>query len=103
MYNGAKTEFEKVLGQTIAPSHEPEYGTLLMYSEYYIAISSLRLGLEDADLMVTEFIKKHKPDPIAEKANLEVANYHFDQKIMTSGTLCYYKFMDTRGLSQEMI
>ncbi len=101
VYNGAKTEFEKVLADHRA-SHEPEYGTLLMYSEYYIAISSLRLGLEDADLMVTEFIKKHKPDPIAEKANLEVANYHFDQKNYDEA-IRYYKLMDTRGLSQEMI
>lgn len=96
VYVAARKEFETVLKEQRL-SFEPEYKTLHLYAEYYSAISALRLKLEDADLMVTEFIKKNRPDPIAEKANLEVANYHFDQKNYTDA-LIYYKLMDTRGM-----
>jgi tetratricopeptide (TPR) repeat protein len=101
VYIAAKKEFETVLTDPHL-SVEPEYKTLLLYSEYYSAISSLRMKMEDADLMVTEFIKRHRPDPIAEKANLEVANFHFDQKNYNDA-LVYYKLMDTRGLPADML
>lgn len=101
VYSGAKKEFQQVL-EDQRLSFEPEYQTLRTYSEYYSAISSLRLKLDEADLMVTEFIKKHRPDPIAEKANLEVANYYFDQKNYERA-LAFYKIMDTRGLPNESL
>ncbi len=101
VYMASKKEFEAVLNDPHL-SFEPEYSTLKMYAEYYSAISALRMKLESSDLMVTEFIKKHRPDPIAEKANLEVANYHFDQKNYNEA-LVYYKLMDTRGMPAETL
>ncbi len=99
VYGAAKKEFETVLSDPRL-SFEPEYRTLHMYAEYYSAISALRMKLESSDLMVTEFIKKYRPDPIANKANLEVANFHFDQKNYNEA-LIYYKLMDTRGMTAE--
>lgn len=101
VYIAAKKEFESVLNDSHL-TMEPEYKTIQLYSEYYSAISSLRMKMEDADLAVTEFIKRHRPGPIAEKANLEVANYHFDQKNYKDA-LVYYKLLDTRGMSGEML
>lgn len=101
VYVAAKKEFETVINEHRL-SFEPEYKTLLRYAEYYTAISALRVKQENADLLVTEFIKKYRPDPIAEKANLEVANYHFDQKNYEEA-IVYYKLMDTRGMSKEML
>lgn len=96
VYEAANKEFEAFTNDHRL-SNEPEYKTLLRYAEYYTAISTLRTKQENADLLVTEFIKKYRPDPIAEKANLEVANYHFDQKNYTDAII-YYNLMDTRGM-----
>lgn len=101
VYVAAKKEFETVINEHRL-SFEPEYKTLLRYAEYYTALSALRVKQENADLLVTEFIKKYRPDPIAEKANLEVANFHFDQRNYKEA-IVYYKLMDTRGMSKEML
>jgi len=101
VYGAARKEFELVLNDQRL-SFEPEYQTLRTNAEYYAAISGLRLQQDDADLQVKEFIKKYRPDPIAEKANLEVANFYFEQKNYEKA-LSFYTLLDTRGLSSETL
>jgi len=101
VYGAARKEFELVLNDQRL-SFEPEYQTLRTNAEYYAAISGLRLQQNDADLQVKEFIKKYRPDPIAEKANLEVANFYFEQKNYDKA-LSFYTLLDTRGLSSETL
>lgn len=101
VYGAARKEFELVSSDQRL-SFEPEYQTLRTNAEYYAAISGLRLQQEDADMQVQEFIKKYRPDPIAEKANLEVANYYFEQKSYDKA-LSFYTLLDTRGLSGETL
>jgi len=101
VYGAARKEFEKVSNDQRL-SFEPEYQTLKTNAEYYAAISGLRLQQDDADLQVKEFIKKYRPDPIAEKANLEVANHYFEQKNYDKA-LSFYTLLDTRGLASETL
>lgn len=101
VYGGARKEFTMVINDQRL-GFEPEYQTLKTNAEYYAAISGLRLQQEDAELQVKEFIKKYRPDPIAEKANLEVANFYFEQKNYDKA-LSFYTLLDNRGLSSEVL
>ena len=74
----AKREYEEV-ATMLLPVHEPEARLLRIQAELNAAKLAVRLGNSDGEKLILDFVRRYRPDPIANAALLEIANYYFDQ------------------------
>ncbi|MGB3799179.1 MAG: tetratricopeptide repeat protein, partial [Lewinella sp.] len=74
----AKREYEEV-ATMLLPVHEPEAELLRVQAELYVAKLAVRLGNSDGEKLILDFVRRYQPDPIANTALLEIANYYFDE------------------------
>ena len=79
LYGQAMQEFSKVL-QKLAPVNDPESDLLRMKAELNRAKSAIRLELPDGEKLMLEFIRKYRPDPMANQALVDVADYYFNAR-----------------------
>jgi len=79
VFSGAMHYFEEAL-QLIQPLNEPEYEALLMDAELGLARSAVRLDMPEGEKLMLDFIRKYQPDPVANGALLDVANYFYATK-----------------------
>ena len=75
----AQQEFKKALELT-QPSNEPELQLLKTQSQLYYAKCAVRMNLPDGEKLILDFSREHDPDPIANQAVLEMANYYYNDK-----------------------
>lgn len=99
VYGLAQAEFKKVL-ERLQPVNEPEYRTIKTKAELYYARSAVRLEQPDAQKLMLDFARRHRPDPAANEALLELADYYFNGKKYDEAIEFYTK-MDQRGFSEE--
>ncbi len=99
VYGLAQAEFRKVLDR-LQPVNEPEYRTIKTKAELYYARSAVRLKQPDAQKLMLDFARRHRPDPAANEALLELADYYFNAKKYDEAIEFYAK-MDQRGFSDE--
>ncbi len=99
VYGLAQAEFKKVL-ERLQPVNEPEYRTIKTKAELYYARSAVRLDQPDAQKLMLDFARRHRPDPTANQALLELADYYFNAKKYDEAIEFYAK-MDQRGFSEE--
>ncbi|MCB0686712.1 MAG: tetratricopeptide repeat protein, partial [Saprospiraceae bacterium] len=99
VYGLAQAEFQKVL-ERLQPVNEPEYRTIKTKAELYYARSAVRLDQPDAQKLMLDFARRHRPDPAANEALLELADYYFNGKKYDEAIEFYTK-MDQRGFSEE--
>ncbi len=74
----AKREYEEV-ATMLLPVHEPEAELLRIQAELNVAKLAVKLGDSDGEKLILDFVRRYRPDPIANTALLEIANYYFDQ------------------------
>ncbi|MGK0364527.1 MAG: tetratricopeptide (TPR) repeat protein [Saprospiraceae bacterium] len=79
VFSGAMHQFEKAL-ELIQPLNEPEYEALLMDAELGLARSAVRLDMPEGEKLMLDFIRKYQPDPVANGALLDVANFFYASK-----------------------
>lgn len=79
LFGQSMQEFLKVL-QKLAPVNDPESDLLRMKAELNKAKSAVRLDLPDGEKLMLEFIRKYRPDPMANKALIDVADYYFNAR-----------------------
>lgn len=79
LFGQAMQEFSKVLIKLPAVG-EPESDLLRTKAELNKAKSAVRLELPDGEKMMLDFIRKHRPDPMANEALIDVANYYFNAR-----------------------
>ena len=79
LFGQAMAEFTKVL-QKLPPVGEPESDLLRMKAELNYAKSAVRLDLPDGEKLMLEFIRKYRPDPMANQALLDIADYYFNAR-----------------------
>jgi TolA-binding protein len=75
----AQREYAEVV-EMLLPVHQPEAELLRIQSELNVAKLAVRLGKSDAEKLILDFVRRYQPDPIANTALLEIAQYYFDQK-----------------------
>ncbi len=99
VYGMAQAEFEKVLDQ-VNPVNEPEYRIIKTKAELYYARCAVRLQEPDGQKLMLEFARKHRPDPAANKALLELADHYYNGK-QYDEAIEFFAMMDQRGFSAE--
>ncbi|MEL6805377.1 MAG: tetratricopeptide repeat protein, partial [Bacteroidota bacterium] len=95
----AQSEYEEVL-ELLRPVHQPEAELLRVQSELGIATIAVQLGKPDGEKLILDFVRRYQPDPIANAALLEIANYYFNQNDLDKAE-DFYKRIPTSVLSRE--
>ncbi|MEM9824677.1 MAG: tetratricopeptide repeat protein, partial [Bacteroidota bacterium] len=75
----AQREFQKSL-TLLLPQNEPEAVLLRTQAELHYAKSAVRLNQPDGEKLILDFARTHDPDPLANQAILEMANYYYNAK-----------------------
>jgi len=99
IYGMAQAEFKKVLERT-QPVNEPEYRIVKTKAELYYARSAVRLEQPEGQKLMLDFARRYRPDPAANEALLELADYYFNSRKYDEA-IDFYAQMDQRGFSQE--
>jgi len=99
LYGQAIQEFSKVL-QKLAPVNDPESDLLKMKAELNKSKSAVRLDLPDGEKMMLEFIRKYRPDPMANQALIDVADYYFNARKYDKAVE-FYKMVPTYQLGSS--
>ncbi|NND04782.1 MAG: tetratricopeptide repeat protein [Saprospiraceae bacterium] len=99
VYSVAQDEFGKVLDK-LAPVNEPEYRIIKKKAELYYARSAVRLEQPDGQKLMLDFVRRHRPDPTANKALLELADYYYNSRKYDQA-IEFFAMMDQRGFTQS--
>lgn len=75
----AQQEFKKVV-EALRPLHEPEAILLRTKAELFYAKSAVRMNQPDGERLIIDFARTYDPDPLANQAILEMADYYFNSK-----------------------
>ncbi|MEM8907772.1 MAG: tetratricopeptide repeat protein, partial [Bacteroidota bacterium] len=75
----AQQEFQKTL-DLLLPRNEPEAELLRTQAELHYAKSAVRLNQPDGEKLILDFARANDPDPLANQAILEMANYYYNSK-----------------------
>ncbi len=101
VYGMAQAEFSKVLNKE-APVNEPEYRIIKKKAELYYARSAVRLEQSDGQKLMLDYVRKYRPDPAANMALWELANFYYNARKYEEA-VDFYAMMDRRGFSQDEI
>ena len=99
IYGLAQNEFKKTI-ELLLPVNEPEAKLLKQKAELLFAQSSVRLGMSEGENLIIEFARKYQPDPIANEALIEIANFYFNDKEYDKA-LQLFNMIDSYGLPKE--
>lgn len=75
----AQEEFRRTL-DLLRPVNEPEAKLLKTQAELHFAKSAVRLNQPDGEKLILDFARTHDPDPLANQAIVEMANYYYNSK-----------------------
>ena len=75
----AQTEFKKVV-EALRPINEPESILLRTKAELFFAKCAVRLNQPDGERLIIDFARTYDPDPLANQAILEMADFYFNSK-----------------------
>ncbi|MDF1863781.1 MAG: tetratricopeptide repeat protein [Saprospiraceae bacterium] len=79
LYSAAIKEYKKAM-VLLLPANEPDSKMLRTRAELGYAKGAVRLDWPDGEKLILDFIRKYQPDPIANQALIEVANYFYNAK-----------------------
>ena len=79
LFNDAQREFDKTI-KLLLPVNEAEAELLRTKAELNYAKCAVQLGSPDGEKLILDFIRNYDPDPIADQATVEVANYYYNAK-----------------------
>ncbi|OAV45379.1 tetratricopeptide repeat protein [Lewinella sp. 4G2] len=95
----AQREYEEVI-EMLLPIQTPEAELLRTKAELNRAKIAVRLGKVEGEKLILDFVRRYQPDPIANEALLEIANYYFNEGDLKKAT-DYYKRVPADLLSVE--
>ncbi len=75
----AQAEFVKVV-RMLQPENEPDSELLRMKAELFYAKSAVQLNMPDGEKLILDFARKYDPDPLANQAIIEMANYYYNAR-----------------------
>jgi tetratricopeptide (TPR) repeat protein len=95
----ARQEFERA-ANLLRPVNEAEWRSLKRQAQFGAAKSAVRMGSPEGEKLILEFIRNYAPDPAANEAVVEMANYYFttgDYKKAQS----FFDMVDARALGSD--
>ena len=95
----AQREYAEVIDMLL-PVHQPEAELLRIQSELNVAKIAVQLGKSDGEKLILDFVRRYQPDPIANAALLEIANYYFNENEVEKAVE-YYQRVPKDLLSSE--
>ena len=84
----------------LRPVNEEKSRMLLTKAEFNFAKCAVMLNMPDSEKLMLEFIRKYAPDPIANSAYIEVANYYFNSGKYDKA-ISYYSQIPTYGMNKK--
>lgn len=96
VYGLAQNEFRKTI-ELLLPVNEPEAKLLKQKAELNFAKCAVNLGQPEGENLIIEFARKNQPDPIANEALLDIANFYFNDKKFDKA-MALYNSIDTYAL-----
>lgn len=99
LYGKAQRAFLNTI-QLLEPINEAESELLQTKAELKFAQSAVRLGLPDGEKLMLDFIRKYSPEPVANSALIELANFYYNDKEYEKAVE-YFSQIPSYNLSQE--
>lgn len=99
LFAKAQGEFENAV-HLLLPVNEAANRQLLAKAEFYYAKCAVLLQQPDGEKLMLDFIRTYSPDPIANDALIEVANYYYNSRDFDKA-LEYYNQAPLSGLSKQ--
>ena len=99
LYGPSRQTFEQALNKLEYVTEE-ESNLLKTQAELYRARAAVRMDLPEGEKLILEFIRKNQPDPVADDALYEIANYYYAAKKYNKANT-YFELLNTSGLSGE--
>ncbi len=79
IYGLAQQEFQQLLDM-LEPFNEPELKFIRTRAELYYAKSAVRMNLPDGEKLILDFARTHDPNPMANQAIVEMANFYYNDR-----------------------
>jgi len=95
----AQNEFRKTI-ELLLPVNEPEAKLLKQKAELLFAKTAVQLEQPEGENLIIEFARKYQPDPIANEALLDIANFYFDSKKYDEA-MALFNSIDAYGLPRD--
>lgn len=95
----AQREYGEVV-ELLQPVHEPDAELLRTDAELNYAKLAVKLGKPDGEKLILDFVRRYQPNPIANEALLEIANYYFAENDLAKAVE-YYERIPTASLSRS--
>lgn len=96
VYGLAQNEFRKTI-ELLLPVNEPEAKLLKQKAELNFAKCAVNLGQPEGENLIIEFARKNQPDPIANEALLDIANFYFNDRKFDKA-MALFNSIDTYAL-----
>ncbi|MEL6140947.1 MAG: tetratricopeptide repeat protein, partial [Bacteroidota bacterium] len=98
LYALAQGEYAEVV-EMLRPVHEPDGELLRTQAELNYAKLAVQLGKPDGEKLILDFVRRYQPNPIANEALLEMANYYFNENKLEQAVE-YYERIPISSLSR---
>ncbi|MEM1358871.1 MAG: tetratricopeptide repeat protein [Bacteroidota bacterium] len=85
----SQREYEEVI-EMLLPVHQPEAELLRIKAELNRAKIAVKLDKAEGEKLILDFVRRYQPDPVANEALLEIANYYFNENDLEKA-VSYYK------------
>jgi len=95
----AQREYADVI-EMLLPIHQPEAELLRQKAELNQAKIAVRLGKVEGEKLILDFVRRYQPDPVANEALLEIANYYFNENELDKA-VDYYKRVPAELLTAD--
>lgn len=99
LFGKAKGEFEKAIN-LLLPVNEAEADLLRIKAELNYAKCAVQLELPEGEKLILDFIRKYSPDPIANQALIDIANYYYNANDYDRA-IEYFMKVPTNGMTRE--
>ena len=95
----AQRQYGEVIDMLL-PIHQPEAELLRQKAELMRAKIAVRLGKVEGEKLILDFVRRYQPDPVANEALLEIANYYFNENDLDKA-VGYYKRVPAELLTAD--
>ena len=99
LYGLSMQEFQKTIAE-LPPVQTTESIMVKTEAELYLAQAAVRMELPEGEKLILEFIRKYQPDPVADEALYEIANYYFDARKYDEA-IKFYAMLNSSSISGE--
>ena len=99
LFAKAQNEFRQTI-DLLPPTNLADSELLRTKAELGYAQTAVRLEQPDGEKLILDFIRNYSPDPIANQALIEIANYYFDSREYDKA-IGYLSKVPVSGLSRE--